>query len=276
MGELRVNNILFRKSLDEEGEFETACDSWGANKVLEFRSQVPDNSVVIGRYSVLPYYKELEEELSVKGSKLINSFNQHEFIARMKWAEQINTPRTWSTTHEIPSDYEGAFVLKGLTNSRKFQWNTHMFAPNRQAIPSVLGRLLDDSMIREQGIVIREFVPLRKLGEGINGLPVTNEWRCFFLGCDLLASGFYWATEPDLAPCAHIPPAGLKEAQRAARTLSFSTNFFVVDVAECDDGSWKVIEVNDGQMSGLSLCDPRVLYDRLKAFAKEYNEPSKA
>jgi len=37
-------------------------------------------------------------------------------------------------------------------------------------------------------------------------------------------------------------------------------NFFVLDMAETADGRWIVVEVNDGQMSGLSMCNPEELY----------------
>jgi hypothetical protein len=39
--------------------------------------------------------------------------------------------------------------------------------------------------------------------------------------------------------------------------------FYVADVAQDQNGKWWLVEINDGQMSGLSGNDPYVLYSRL-------------
>lgn len=36
--------------------------------------------------------------------------------------------------------------------------------------------------------------------------------------------------------------------------------FMVIDMAEFEDGSWEVVELNDGNMSGLCDNDPFVLW----------------
>ena len=41
------------------------------------------------------------------------------------------------------------------------------------------------------------------------------------------------------------------------------SNFYVIDVAQKQDGNWTVIELNDGSMSGLSCNDPELLYGNL-------------
>jgi hypothetical protein len=38
----------------------------------------------------------------------------------------------------------------------------------------------------------------------------------------------------------------------------------VLDVAEKENGEFVLIEINDGQMSGLSCCNPEELYLNLK------------
>jgi hypothetical protein len=43
-----------------------------------------------------------------------------------------------------------------------------------------------------------------------------------------------------------------------------NVNFFVMDVALTESGRWIVIELNDGQMAGLSENDPDVLYGNMK------------
>lgn len=258
---------LFRKGLEEEGEFET-CSSSGLS-VFEYRSQIPSGSLVIGRYSVLPYYKELENELALNGSCLINSYRAHSYIAQMEWTKEDLfdlTPKTWFSPwgYSLPDNM--SFVVKGLTNSRKTQWNTHMFAKDKHDVANVARRLMDDTMIREQGLVAREFVNLVKFGEQINGLPVTNEWRFFCLDGQIISHGFYWSNDID-----DVPQEKLQNTSKAFDLVNLAlkripeyVRFVVIDVAEKENGDWIVVELNDGQMSGLSCNDAETLYGNIE------------
>jgi hypothetical protein len=40
--------------------------------------------LVIGRYSVLPFYQELENDLGVVGAKLVNTYRQHRYVADLQ------------------------------------------------------------------------------------------------------------------------------------------------------------------------------------------------
>lgn len=254
--------ILFRSSLDLEDEKQAAISVFGED-VVESRMDVKRDSLVIGRYSVLPFYRELELDLSRLGSVLINSFRDHNYISEMDYIGDLGdlTPETWFCWANIP---EGSYVVKGLTNSRKHQWNRQMFAETKSDVSRIVNNLLDDALIRSQGVVVRKYIPLRKFAEGINGLPITNEWRCFFLRDKMIGSSYYWADHEECAPSSIIPSNGRLIAQKAADILCERLAFFVVDVAETEDGDWIVIEVNDGQMSGLSLINPISFYSELK------------
>jgi hypothetical protein len=41
-------------------------------------------------------------------------------------------------------------------------------------------------------------------------------------------------------------------------------DYYVIDVAKTESGEWIVVELNDGQMSGLSENNPDTLYGNLK------------
>lgn len=264
--------LLFRS--DEDTAEERAHAGQASLPVVSYRSRIPPNSLVIGRYSVLPFYEELEAELALQGSRLVNTFDEHRWIANAtSWAApgallSGMTPCAFTAWHDLP---EGAYIVKGRTNSRKHQWATHMFAPTRADVPKVAERLLDDPMIRDQGLVVRPYVPLRKLGEGVNGLPIVNEFRTFWLRSRpenhvvYLGAGFYWkGSHPELADQARFGMDGLHCAERAAgRIARHGAAFFTVDVAQTAAGPWIVIEVNDGQMSGLCGIDPAWFYRRL-------------
>lgn len=257
--------ILFRNSY----EFTYADlfqESVLAEKYLpvhSFRTEVPENSLVIGRYSCLPFYDELEKELKLKNSVLINSYKEHQYIADIcQWYEDVKefTPATYTEWGNLTT---GKWVVKGKTHSRKSNWNTHMFADGREQLLNVIKNLLDDTTISEKGLVVRDYVPLKRLDTGLNGIPIVKEWRLFYYKNNLLCNGFYWGSmiEENIGK---IPEDGILFANKVAERISLKTNFFVLDIAEKEEGGYILVEVNDGQQSGLSLCDPDELYSNLK------------
>lgn len=255
--------ILFRS--DGSRDFEEEMRVAGRYMPLVTqRTKAPGDSIIVGRYSVLPFYRELEADLATVNSRLVNSYQQHQWIANFDWYHDLQefTPVTWfdDNFHEAP---EGAFVVKGRTNSRKYSWNTHMYAADKAAAIEVASRLANDSMIGEQGMVYRRFHCLETLEVGLNGLPFSNEWRVFCYGNEILDFGFYWSSAEKKLDC---PGPGMFEfAQKVADVACQHANFYVLDVAKTEDGRWILIEVNDGQMSGLSECDPDTLYSNLVA-----------
>lgn len=251
--------ILFRKGLEEEGEFDT-CSS--VFKTFEYRSMVPENSLVFGRYSVLPFYQELEKELACKKSKLINSYLQHQYIANIEnWYEDVKefTPDTWFSWADLP---EQAYVIKGRTNSRKFRWKQRMFAPDKASISKIAASLMDDCLIADQGICVRKYIPLETYEIGINEMRFTNEWRCFFLGEDLIDYGYYWSNYEGPRQ-SDLDQEAFDFLRKVSTIVSKKTNFYVLDIAKTEEGKWILIEINDGQMSGLSCINPGKLYKNL-------------
>jgi hypothetical protein len=264
--------IFFRGSLAEEGEEAVALKHF---PLLTQRTAVREGDLVIGRYSVLPYYEELETDLTQLGATLINTYAQHRYIADLEnWVGDLKelTPRTWfNGPHELPA--EGRYVLKGRTNSRKDRWKTLMYAEGRQQAIEIYCRLMDDCLIAPQGVVIREYVPLAAFPvENISGAPVTKEYRFFVFNGKVLAGGFYWSTHVEELKEAKLNyQADLWGAEQwLVQTViprlprpPQGPSFYVVDVALTRKEDYLVIELNDGQMSGLSEVDPEKLYATL-------------
>jgi hypothetical protein len=249
--------ILFRKDLDTEEEFEIAKQYF---PVVESRMNIHD-SLVLARYSALPFYNELEEDLTYNNSKLINSYSQHKYIANFEyyWDIEDLTPKTYFKLHEIPEG--GPYVVKGATNSRKFEWNTMMFAKDRRRAIEVACDLRKDSMIQQQEIIVREFVPLEKVEDGLNGMPMSNEWRFFCLYDKIISYGFYWTIAEEQGK---FEQEAIDLVNKVIDRVKENVNFFVVDVAKTVSGNWIVVELNCGTMSGISGNDPHVLYSNLK------------
>ena len=259
--------ILMRASLAEERELVAAKKHFD---VIHLREHAHRDDLVVGRYSVLPFYKEQEEGLAVAGARLINTYTQHRCIADiMGWYDLLDglTPQTWWRAEDVPMDEPGSFVVKGETNSRKQLWRTHMFAPTRADVGRVMSRLMDDELVGSQRIYIRRFVDLVKFGEAINGLPVTNEWRTFILDGTIVGQGFYWSEHIDDLNDAGVHPMPPPTAfmDDIIKRIGAIARFVVVDVGQLVSGDWTVIELNDGQMSGLSCVDPDELCASMRA-----------
>jgi hypothetical protein len=234
------------------------------------RLKVQPGDLVIPRFSALPFFKELEDDVLEIGAKLINSRLDHEYLADLgQWYPDLEgiTPRTWYELHHIPE--EGPFILKGETNSKKYNWRTHMYAENKREAIEVHSRLCADSLISQQKIYVREYVPLRKLMDGLQGLPITNEFRFFFYGTTMLSGGFYWSshTEDLQERGISLDPAQVpdKLLRLIAGVVAEHATYFVADVAETESGEWILIELNDGTQSGISENNPETLYRNLKA-----------
>lgn len=261
--------MLFRQDNSNEEEFKVAQRYFD---VHTNRSAIPKNSLVIGRYSVLPFYKELEEDLRYNGSTLINSFAQHEWIASFSYYSAVKefTPRTWTMSEFYTAEYKGPFVVKGATNSKKFQWKDLMFAADKQTAIQIAAELSTDSMIQYQDIIFREYIPLETIEYGIADLPFSIEYRFFFYKKIQVASAFYWSIAEE-ADKHTFPPLGARLfAQKIAGIVSDHVNFYVLDVALKAGGDplkeedWILIEINDGCMSGLSMIHPNFFYAMLK------------
>lgn len=251
--------VYFRMTDDhDEPEFQ-ACNRHF--KTVTQRTHILPGQLVIPRYSALPFGKELELDIRTQGSELINTFRQHCYVAEMRnWYDDFKdiTPKTWFRLQDIEGD--GPFVLKGSTNSKKFSWNTHMYAKDRAAAGDVYMRLLEDGLTGTQEIVIRKFVPLRNYGTMPSGIPISHEFRYFFYKERPLSKAYYWSNE-DVDPVDDIPQSFVDDvASRACNNI----NFWVADLAMTEAGEPIVVELNDGCMSGLSRNDPDVLFSRLK------------
>lgn len=260
--------ILFRKSLAEETEFNIAQRYFS---VIEHRTNVCKEDIVVGRYSVLPYYKELEQDLKNIGASLINSYKQYNYVADLQnWYNDIKkyTPQTWFKIEDIPYNQDGPFILKGATNSRKQLWRTHMFAKNKKDAIDVMLNLFNDSLLQYQGICIRKYEPLINYGEDpITHCPISKEFRFFIINKKIAAGGFYWSNfyeDIKLKPDTSEVP--LTFINKIIDLIGDNVNFWTLDVAQKVNGEWIVIEIGDGQMSGVSCCDVEQLYKNLKNY----------
>ncbi len=103
--------LLFRVDADNEAELEAARRHWP----VELDRTRCRGGLVVGRYSVLPFYDALEDDLAERGCRLVNTYAQHRWIADFDYYPAFRdvTPESWSE-EEFASVPDGPFVLKGF------------------------------------------------------------------------------------------------------------------------------------------------------------------
>jgi len=227
------------------------------------RSDVRPGELVIPRYSALPYYEELEYDCP---GQLVNTSSQMRWITDFDYYDSVKdyTPTTYDD-YNFWSAPEGVYVVKGRTNSRKQRWNKDFYAPTKRKALEIASELANDSLIGRQGIIYRNYVPLKTFEvDPIYGCPISNEWRFFYLHGRLVTYGYYWstATNPELGT---IDQAGIDFAAQIAKIAAEHNNFFALDIAEMASGGWMLVEINAGEQAGLSCIEPEDFYGRLKA-----------
>jgi len=237
--------------------------------VLENLAQIKPNDLVIGRFSLQPFYDLVAAEIEGKGAQLLVSYADYYFISHLlQWSGLLAglTPRSWDVEQiaEIPELPHGYFI-KGETNSLKHEWQSS-YTADQDAILALVNNLRAQPLLAAQTMVVREFVPLQTYFLTAAGLPITEEYRFFILDGQVISGGFYWQSylpairaagfEPDF----HCVPSDF--LAEVARRLEF-LRFFVVDVAITAAGEPLVIEINDPGMSGLGGNDAERLYAAL-------------
>lgn len=259
--------ILYRGSDFEKEELEAA--SWFFT-CTDRRPSIQEGDLVVGRYSLWPFYADQAKDIEYVGAKLINNYHQHLYIADLgNYVVDLErlTPRTWRSLEDLPE--KGPFVLKGETNSRKHNWLRDMYAETKTDAIMIANRLADDSLLGHQKLYIRQYVPLVKYLDGVNGMPVTKEFRFFVAYGQLLCGGYYWQNYIDDIGCSPSPEEVPREfLQDVIERVGDNSNFYTIDVGQTVSGEWIVIELNDGQQAGLSCVDPFKLYQLLSTAIK--------
>lgn len=229
-------------------------------------ASIPAGSVVFPRFRSIPYGEALEAEVAAAGSWLVNSWDETRYISDVhSWFPDVEdfTPAVFTET-DIPDLPEGEYFVKGETNSVKHDWFGSCFAPDVESVHRIVARLHEHSVVGSQKLVIRPFVRYRQLGVMGTGQPVFNEWRVFVYRGTVVGSGFYWMSHLDgLSEVPAVNAQFQKTVDAVVARLAGKADFFVVDFAQKQDGSWDVIEVNDANMSGLCGVDPASMWNAI-------------
>lgn len=143
----------------------------------------------------------------------------------------------WATMRGFVESELGrkSYIIKDQVKSRKHEWDTACYAPDIDALESVINefkRLQGDTLAG--GIVVREYEEFDK---------TTGEVRVWWVG----GQPVMVSPHPDTPDS--LPEVDLSFVQSAVESLG--RPFVTTDLARRKDGAWRVIEASDGQVSGI-------------------------
>lgn len=216
----------------------------------------PEKIVAVARMGAATDYAARYADLLATGIQLIHTPDEYERTSLLPhWYPLIQdfTPRSvwWLDRRPSAAEIEAQFAwpvfLKGVRQTSKHQKSLSVATSASEYV-----RIIDmwdaDPILWWQGLVCREYRPLRKVGESSPSvLPTSFEFRSFWWRGECVGIGPYWTgVDYQLSPAER--KAALAIAGEAARRIGVC--FLVVDVAQTETGEWIVIECNDGQDSG--------------------------
>ena len=185
-------------------------------------------------------YQKFYEKLKNKGIELINTPNEYnkyhllpgwykdfeDCTAKSAWTEDFSE----ESLKELLSKFEGAVIVKDYVKSRKHEWYEACFIEDVKDTENAL-KVIKNFIERQDdlltgGIVLREFIDLKSIGKHKeSGMPISDEYRVFVLDNEIK-----WVKEI----CKRI-----------------DSRFVTIDLARKSNDELVVMELGDGQVSGL-------------------------
>ena len=242
-----------------------------ANALANVRTSDPFSPAVwIGYIPTSDRYAQVHAAALAKRVVLLNT--PEEFQTAMEFdrfyprlAELTPESITVSELHGLESAAEHLgfpIFVRGMIKSNKDQGPGGVFAADPQQLHQIAAALIDRPARSRGKVALRRMVRLRSVAIDPHGFPLGREYRLFVYRGQVLAYGFYWDEYKDSYALSALDKRDLVGlAEEAARRVG--TPYLSVDVGQLEDGSWTVIEVGDGQFSGLSQVSVLELWSRL-------------
>lgn len=260
-------------------DFEALVDDANVARALRkvWAASTEELGIYRGWMLTVAQYAQLFAGLQAKGIRLINSPGGYQHCHHLPESYAVIksvTPRTtWirladKIDFSVLSEALAVFgnqpiIVKDFVKSRKHEWDEACFIPaasNRVALESVVNRFLElQGEQLTEGLVFREFVEFEALAaHSKSGMPLTKEYRLFWLDGELLQAFEYWG-EGDYGSSI-LPPDLFREVVPNVRS-----RFFTMDVARRKEGDWMIVELGDGQVAGLpEAADATSFYGAVK------------
>lgn len=213
-------------------------------------------------------YERLESAVETKGGVLHTTNRQYEYACNLpQWYTQYQNTKGdhWVTpasdwfpegtfeddlrrvTDWISESREGSAIVKDYLKSRKHEWFDACFIRDVKDKDEVF-RVANNFLERQKsdgsyrgGLVFRKFEKFKQIGvHPKSRLPLVNEWRQFYFNGEPMYQAPYWLDGADYKNC--------KEPTEVLKGLK--SKFCAVDWTEREDGTFALLEINDGGTAG--------------------------
>lgn len=228
----------------------------------------PELAIYRGWMLTPAQYELLYEALLAKGLKLINDPVQYRHCHFLPgWFDLLKehtSKSVWFPIEELGDSLSGPIlkkllaglsifegspaIVKDYVKSEKHRWHEACFIPDSRD-SSVVFRVSSKFLeLRghnlQGGLVFRQFEEFKPLTtHSQSGMPLIEEYRLFVMDGQIVHWIPYWEEgEYNGQP----PLAEFAEIARIPRS-----RFFSMDIAQTKDGRWLVVELGDGQVTGL-------------------------
>lgn len=283
---LFCNHPLYKRKVDEdyEEEYEQATskspcalfsyEDLEEGKLSLYGDEITGLTVYRGWMMKPDLYRRFYELLKERGIMLINSPEEYERYHLLPgWYEEFKDETAESVWTEgrdlqdvldLAKDMTGPYIIKDYVKSRKHEWYDACYIPDIQKKEEV-SKIVENFIERQDddlvgGVVLRRFLKLNSIGShDQSGMPISEEYRVFVLGGRILMMDDYWRKNGE------ISFTDEENAWIESVAASIKSNFVTVDIARKEDGKLVIMELGDGQVSGLQQIQPDDFY---KAFER--------
>ena len=231
--------------------------------------QSPEQMPGVARIGAISDYDALFLKCSDIGIDLVHSPEDHRRCASLPlWYPLIekDTPRScWfsyiPSFEEIEAEFTLPVFVKGDRQTSRHQAAASIIR-NRKDFDIAAEIFQTDPILHWQDFVCREFVELRAVGGVINGkISASYEFRTFWWRGEFVGAGRYWFEANDYSWNDFERDEALEVARHAADVLECT--FLVIDIAQTIEGSWIIIECNDGMESGYAGASPLAVWQNI-------------
>jgi hypothetical protein len=156
-----------------------------------------------------------------------------------------------------------AVIVKDYVKSEKHYWNTACYVENSNNIDKLIKTINNLIELRDnnfnEGIVIREYVELNNMAKhSKSSMPLSEEYRLFFYKNELLCIYNYWEEG-----VYNMEKPNVDKFKNIGKIIK--SNFFTMDIAKDKNGKYIIIELGDGQVSGIpEREDKNIIYKKIK------------
>lgn len=230
--------------------------------LTHFNKQKLQDCLVIYRGWMMPpdIYQYLFSQLKESGITMLTSPHQYQHYHLLpNWYPDFNQatiPSYWTTDATLASALSlaqklpsGAYIVKDYVKSRKYEWNDACYLPNINDVAAV-SNVINNFITRQGtnligGVVFRKFVSLNQLNTHAGQLPLAEEYRLFIWANQIITCDNYWNVS-------HNVIFSTEEQLWIKQLIQrIDSDFVTLDLARKADGKLIVMELGDGQVSGL-------------------------